>query len=129
MSHYHAVVWMDHSQARVFFFNADDVDLSTVRSHQPDHHLHHKAGCIGSGKAPLDAAFFQSIAAVIQDAGEVLVGGPGLAKLEFMNYVQRHEPSLESKVSVETLDHPTDRQIVAHARRYFRAADRMRPQT
>jgi hypothetical protein len=34
---------------------------------------------------------------------------------------------LEPKiVGVETVDHPTDGQLVAHARRYFHAADRMR---
>jgi len=29
-------------------------------------------------------------------------------------------------IGVETADHPTDNQVVAHARSYFRAADRMR---
>jgi hypothetical protein len=29
---------------------------------------------------------------------------------------------------VETLDHPTDGALLAHARKYFRAADRMRSQ-
>jgi hypothetical protein len=29
---------------------------------------------------------------------------------------------------VEALDHPTDGELVAHARQYFRAADRMAPQ-
>jgi len=31
-------------------------------------------------------------------------------------------------VGVETVDHPSDRQLVAHARRYFKADDRMLPQ-
>ena len=32
---------------------------------------------------------------------------------------------VEKIIGVETVDHPTDNQLVAHARRYFRAADKM----
>jgi hypothetical protein len=31
-------------------------------------------------------------------------------------------------VGVETVDHPSDGQLVAHARHYFKAEDRMLPQ-
>ena len=31
-------------------------------------------------------------------------------------------------VAVETVDHPSDAQIVAYAKRYFKTADRMLPQ-
>jgi hypothetical protein len=31
-------------------------------------------------------------------------------------------------VGVETVDHPSDAQLVAYARKYFIAADRMQPQ-
>ena len=37
------------------------------------------------------------------------------------------DPKLKKKVvGVETIDHPSDGQLVAHARKYFNAADRMR---
>ena len=37
------------------------------------------------------------------------------------------DPTLKKKVvGVETIDHPSDGQLVAHARKYFSAADRMR---
>ena len=63
----------------------------------------------------------------LAEAAEVLVVGPGVAKLEFIKHVAKHEHALEPKiVGVETVDHPTDGQLVAYARRYFRAADRMR---
>jgi hypothetical protein len=32
-------------------------------------------------------------------------------------------------IGVETVDHPTDAQLVAYARQYFKGADRMRTQT
>ena len=38
--------------------------------------------------------------------------------------MHKHEPKVEARiVGVETADHPTDAQIVAHARAYFRAND------
>jgi hypothetical protein len=55
--------------------------------------------------------------------------GPGIAKLEWVRYLHRHDPASEQKVvGLETVDHPTDHQIVAYARRYFHDADRMLPQ-
>jgi hypothetical protein len=48
------------------------------------------------------------------------------AKLEFLRYLHEHEPRLESRViGIETVDHPTDAQIVAMARMTFVASDRM----
>lgn len=129
VSHYHVVVWLDHTQARVFSINPTEVDATRLLAH-PDHRqVHHKAGSLGSGKADEDSEFFREITAAINTAGEILIVGPGIAKLELIRYLQRHNPASEGKVvGVETVDHPTDHQIVAYARRYFRAADRMRPQ-
>lgn len=126
MSHFHAVVWMDHSEARVFHVSPGDVDKIAVHGHKQ--HLHHKAGAIGDGRAPADIAFFDDIGAALEGAQEVLIVGPGAAKLEMIRHATRHLPQLEARViGVETVDHPSDGQLVAHARRYFRARDRMRP--
>jgi hypothetical protein len=67
------------------------------------------------------------VAQALDGFSEVLVMGPSTAKLEFVKYAQEHDKALAPKiVGVETVDHPTDAQIVAHVRKYFRAADRMR---
>ena len=59
--------------------------------------------------------------------GEVLIAGPGSAKTELVKHIEQHDPTLKKKVvGVETIDHPSDGQLVAHARKYFSAADRMR---
>ena len=56
----------------------------------------------------------------------VLIVGPASAKHEFFKFVQKKDRPLVSKiVGVETADHPTGGEIVAHARRYFEASDRM----
>lgn len=62
------------------------------------------------------------------DAAEILVTGPANAKDELVKHIKRHDPTLaKAIVGTETVDHPTDAQLIAFARRYFRAADRMRP--
>ena len=46
-----------------------------------------------------------------------------------MKHIERVHPAIKLHVEgVESADHPTDGELVAHARRFVRAADRMRPQ-
>lgn len=126
MSHFHAVVWLDHAEARVFQFSREDVEKQAVHGHK--HHLHHKSGALGSGRDAADTAFFAEIGQALADSGEILVVGPGAAKLEFIRYVHKSLPQLESKIlGVETVDHPSDGQLLAYARKYFHAKDRMMP--
>ena len=71
--------------------------------------------------------FLHAVAQALETAGEILVVGPGTAKLELLKHVQRHHRALADKiVGVETVDHPTDKQLVSLARKYFQAEDRMR---
>jgi stalled ribosome rescue protein Dom34 len=121
-AHYHAVVWIDHREARVFHFNASEVDKLVVHPDHPTRHLHHKANCMGSGHAAEDHDFLQQVAESIADAGVILITGPANAKTELLKHVEQHNPDLASRVAaVESVDHPSDRQLIDHARRYFRA--------
>jgi hypothetical protein len=127
--HFHAVVWIDHREARVFHFNADDAESAVVHPVNPTRHLHHKAHAVGSGNAAEDQAFFHSVVEAIGAASAILIGGPANEKHELFKHIQRHAPQLLPRIAaVEPLDHPSDRELVAHARQYFRAADRMEPQ-
>ena len=131
--HYHAVVWIDHHEARIFHFNAEDIDRLVLRPQDPNMRIHHKAGHtagpIGSGHTPEDQAFFREVAAALADAGAVLITGPANAKTELMKHINTHAPELVQIIAgVETVDHPTDNELIAHARRYFKASDRMHPQ-
>ena len=130
MSHYHCVVWIDHREAHVIEFNPDDAETSIVHPKTRHEQLHHKQGVVGSGRAPQDHDFFKAVAASIGDAGEILIVGPSTAKLELFKHLQGHAPAIAARVvSVETVDHPTDGQLLKFARRHFDATDRMRPQT
>ena len=127
--HFHAVIWIDHHEARVFHFSPTDVERLVLHPDRPTKHIHHKANSIGSGHASEDHAFLQAVAQSIADAGAVLVTGPANAKTELVKHISQHDPKLmRIIVGVETVDHPSDGQLVAHARHYFKAEDRMLPQ-
>ena len=127
-THFHAVVWIDHTHARVAFFDAEDATLTTLRSHG-EPHVHHQAGVLGAGHATADPRFLAEVAAAIAPAGEVLVCGPGLAKAEFLRHLDAHAPAVRRKVVAgEPSDHPSDGELVDHARRFFKVADRTTPQ-
>lgn len=127
MSHYHAVVWVDHEEAHVIHFNSEEAEQVLIRSTLRRQHLHHKGGVIGDGRGKQDDHFFESIEAALGSAGEILVIGPANAKHELMDHMRSSARQLAGKVvGVEVADHPTDPQLVAMARRYFKAADRIR---
>lgn len=130
----HVVVWIDHAEARVFHVQPETpghpqpepVDETTILS--PHHLIHrHPKGHGEAREHPEDAArFFHEVARAIESADTVLIVGPASAKTEFVAYLDAHDRALRAKVAgVETVDHPTDREMVAYARKYFKASDRM----
>jgi|GEM_PF-2688223 len=59
-SHYHAVIWVDHREARIFHLSPTDVDRLVLHPDHPTKHIHHKANSIGSGHAQEDQNYFSS---------------------------------------------------------------------
>jgi len=128
-AHYHAVVWIDHHEARIFHIDANGSDLERVNSSNPHQHLHHKANSGDSGHAAIDTHFLSQVADMLASAGSILITGPASAKTELASYIQHKRPDLARRISgVETVDHPTDGQIVALARSFFKKDDRMHAQ-
>lgn len=126
--HNHAVVWVDAKEAHIFRFNADDVEQARIRAHSPFRKVHHKAGVVGDGHTHLDHGFVDQIAEALQGTQEWLLAGPGSAKDQVLERLAAHAPALKAKlVGIEAMDHPTDGELLRHARRVFKAADRMRP--
>jgi len=126
--HHHALVWIDHHEARIYRFDSE-VSQSThhiIRDEHSPPHLHHKANSIGSGHVAVSHAYLESIAVDIGDAKAILIVGPSSAKHEFYKHIERHHPALLSLiVGVETLDHPGDGPLLAHAAKAFHDAARM----
>lgn len=115
----HALVWIDHDEARIFDVRLDAVGRSIVGS--PRHHVHRhpKDQETRIRNHPDDEhRFFHDVARALDGAGQVLVVGPSQTKLHFVTYVHQHEHGLGPRIiGVETADHPTDAQLVAYVRR------------
>jgi len=126
MSLYHAIVWLDHAEAHVMHISPDDVEKSLVQPSKPHHKLHSRVGTLGSGRSPEEQGYYHAVAEALKGAQEILVVGPAQAKLQLIKHIHSHDPAMVDKiVGVETVDHPTDGQLVAYARKYFVAKDRM----
>ena len=112
----HAAIWIDHKEAHVLLLRPDDVKEAIIRAH-PDHihHKHHEKDANASEKR-----FFQEVAEQLRSSEAILIVGPSTAKLDFLRYLHKHNPNLETKiVAIETVDHPTDAQLIAFVRKYF----------
>jgi stalled ribosome rescue protein Dom34 len=121
MSHFHAIVWIDHSNARIFHIGLSGEDELVLHSHMPTRHLHHKANSIGSGHVGFDKEFLAQVMNAVSDAGEILIIGPAGAKTELAKFIGRTDSKIADRiVAVETADHPTDHEIVAYAKQYFK---------
>jgi stalled ribosome rescue protein Dom34 len=120
----HVVVWLDHKEAHILFFDTDNNKIIRSESSQP--HLHHKANEIGSGNAPEDHHYFARIMTNVSEAAEILIVGPGFAKGELLKHATHFEPLIAKRIiGIETVDHPTDGQILAYAKKFFKKFDQL----
>ncbi len=117
----HAVIWIDQKEARIFEVNADKVEPSVVSS--PGPHIHRHAGEVDlrvRNHPDDEHRFFREVARALQFHGQILLVGPAQTKLRFFRYLHEHDRPLEAKVvGIESADHLTDAQLVAHLRSYF----------
>ena len=126
MSLNHAVIWIDHQEAHVMFLSETASEAEIIRSKSSHSHLHHKGGEVGSGKLALDSKYLHSVIQAVNESKEILVLGPGSAKLELIKHAHQHDTKIAEKiVGVETIDHPSDKEILAYARKFFYKVDQM----
>jgi stalled ribosome rescue protein Dom34 len=121
--HEHAIVWVDHREAKIFHVTATEADKDLVQAKSSRHHLEHRANITGSAHRGVDKDYFQRIIAALTHDGSILIAGPGNAKAELNNYIIEQRPDLVKRIAaVETLDHPKDTELLALARKFFRLA-------
>jgi stalled ribosome rescue protein Dom34 len=122
----HVAVWIDHKEAHIFQIHPDKVDEEIVSAPQHLHHRHPK-GHEGGKEHPDDAKrFFHEVTRSLEGSEDVLLVGPSTAKLELLRYIEEHDHQRGPKiVGIETVDHPTNGQLVAYARSYFKRVERM----
>jgi stalled ribosome rescue protein Dom34 len=125
--HAGAAVWIDHHEAKVFHVTEGASDEETLKA--PKAHVHrHPKGPTAEHNHPDDLRhFFADVARALEGAQKILVVGPSTAKLQFLRYAHEHAPAIEKHiVGVESVDHPTDAQLVAYIKHHFHVEDRVR---
>ena len=126
MSFNHAVIWIDHKEAHVMFLSQDASEAEIIKTKSTHSHLHHKANEIGSGRLSLDTKYLHSVIEAVKESKEILILGPGSAKLELIKHAHQHDQRIAANiVGVETVDHPSDKEVLAYARKFFYKADQM----
>ena len=125
--HNHAVVWVDHRVAKVFYLGLETVDERAIHADLARPHLHHRANTIGSGKVEDDPTFLPRIDEALEHCEAVLVVGPGNEKTLLLKHLKesRRAPG-DRDLRAEPCDHPTDREIVALGRRHFHLGEPVR---
>jgi stalled ribosome rescue protein Dom34 len=122
MKIFHAVVWLDHHEARVCFLHEDEAGFDERRIHAHEHHGHpHRDGHRRDNHTD---SFFRAIAQALEPVKEVLLVGPSQTKHELQEFLATHQAELHKRIiGVESADHPTDKQLAAQGRAFFKKAD------
>lgn len=112
------VVWMDSEKAEIFDLSETGLVKSRLKKKEHDHHTHNKKDHHGD---PGTEHFYQDLSLRLADAEALLILGPSLSKDHFKTHLESHRPELAKKIiGLEASDHPTDNQILASARKFFK---------
>lgn len=114
---------MDGAQAKLFELVDGKVVPKGIHKHE---HHHHTSG--ENSKHHDEEKYFHDLAKLLANYKEILLIGPGQAKVHFRTHLEKHHHGNVAKaiVGVETVDHPTDREILALAHSRFKAIDQFR---
>ena len=121
MSLFHAVVWTDHQAAQVLQFAGDEVQEHKVRTHN------HTTAQHGSA-VRAQHEFFGEVCDAFEGVTQVILTGSHTALADFRHYADKHRPQAAQRiVAYEVVDHPSDRQLVALARKVFLQHEQLAP--
>jgi stalled ribosome rescue protein Dom34 len=119
MTMFHAVVWIDHHTAQILQFDPEHVEASKIKAHT--HQTRQHGSVVRS-----EHEFFVEVCDALAGIGEVVVTGSHTAQADLRHYVEKHRPQVAKQiVGYETVDHPSEAQLVGMARKYFLKYDRM----
>ena len=119
MIHFHAVVWIDHQNAQILQFDAEQVQASKVKAHS------HPTGQHGSA-VRTQHEFFGQVCDALAGIPEVLAVGPRTGLSDFEHYLKKHRTETAARVlGFEVSDHLSEIQRVALARKIFLRIGRM----
>ncbi len=110
VSHY--ALWIDHQHAYVYKFTEKGVEEKTYKSdsnHSKTDDDHQK--------------FYHSLTPLFNDAKELMIMGPGVAKNEFKHHCEKHHHANIAKhiIGVKSMEsHPTKAKMLAEANDFFK---------
>lgn len=110
MPFFHAVVWLDHHQAQLIQFDAEQAEARKLHAHS------HATPQHGS-EVRTQHEFFGQVCDALDGMESVLVTGGHTAQADFRHYVDKHRPALAPRIAGwETVDHPSEAQLLALGR-------------
>ena len=119
MKLHQAAVWIDHQEAHVFRVDPYTFTASIVRARQHALTASRDRG-VAHDHTDDEPDFFVQVTQSLAGSDKVLVVGPDGTKLHFRDYVATHAAIVGfAVVGVETVDHPTNKELVAFVRSYF----------
>ena len=119
MTLFHAVAFVDHQSAQVMQFGSEHMVESKIHSHA--HYTRQHGSAVRS-----EHEFFAEVCKALEGIAEVLVAGGHKGLADFRHYVERHSPSTAKRITgYEVVDHPSEKELVALARKHFVKYDQM----
>ncbi len=116
---FHAVLRIDHHQAQLLQFDTSQVLPQTLKAHSHPTKQHGSA-------VRAEHEFYAEVCDALAGITEVLVTGSHNAMADLRHYIDKHRPAVSAQIAgYETVDQPSDNQLVALARSYFLKHDRM----
>lgn len=104
-----STVWIDHQKAVILDYMTDGIH---DREAHADHHVptpeHNKK-------------FYHKVAAMLTQTNCLYLLGPGMAKEEFKNYLETHNPQLAKSIAeTRSMDHASKEEIVQASNHFYR---------
>jgi hypothetical protein len=116
---FHAVALIDHHTAHVLQFGTAHSQEETVQEH-------FRATSQHGSSVRSEHEFFGEVCDALDGVTEVLIAGGHTALADFKHYVEKHRASTAKRIAgYEVVDHPSDKQLVALARKFFAKHDAM----
>lgn len=129
-------MWLDHRKAVIVSLGEGRENLEIMESNMEKHIRPAGGSRSKSPYGPQDvmkedsrerkyllhlSRWYDTVAKKLEHAGELLIFGPGEAKLEFKKHIEG-SPLAQRVIGIETVDKMTDPQIAAKVRKHFTPA-------
>ena len=116
-----SIVLLDRENARIFHLT-EPATKESFHFERPDHHTHRK-----THEDMESPKFYEEVAEHLKGSGPLLLLGHGVGKGHFKTYLEMRHPTLAKQViGCETVDAPTDGQVLAMAVKFFPRGETLR---